>query len=89
MLLCLGEECCYVRVFVQGVSNKAFKQFENGDVDEAIQLAAGLLLPALKALGECVCDEDRRAMESVREVWCQCLVQSSLSEGVWLNCSPN
>ena len=63
------------------MSKKAFNQFENGDVDEAIQLAVGLLLPALKALSECVCDEDKKTMEGVRELWCQCLVQSSLTEG--------
>lgn len=68
------------RQAVQGVSKKAFNQFENGDVDEAIQLAGGLLLPSLKALSLCVCDEDGKAMETVRETWCQCLVQPSLTE---------
>ena len=66
---------------LQGLSSKAFQQFENGKVSEALQLANSHLIPALKAFSLWPCEGDNLVLEAVREEWCQCLVHPLLNEG--------
>ena len=63
----------------QEVSQGAIGLFDQGDVRAALETATNFLVPTLKSMSELRCPGDDGVMERVREEWCNCLTQPSLS----------
>lgn len=84
---------------LQEVSSLAYCRFENGSLQEGLQIACALVVPALAQIAGGMCGGDVRAgdvragdgvaeevevVEKVREEWCQCLNGPHLSEGQYM-----
>ncbi len=88
LLRCLRAKC------LQEVSSLAYRKFDSSNVQEGIQIALALVVPAMNQTSESMAilegneqekevveAEEVGAIEKVREEWCQCLNRPHLSEG--------
>ena len=56
--------------------------FNAGEVSTSLFIGNEYIVPSLKAFTQHVFPGDDPILEKVREEWCQCLDQSSLTEGI-------
>ena len=68
------------RKALQKVSDLAYGLFEKGQVQQALKVANGVLVPCLSWFSATAADNDEGMLEIIREKWCQCLAQPGLTE---------